>query len=527
MGIPSYYKKLTRTVKSLVSYHHPSSDIGWLFMDFNCMIYHCLHKEYLNNPNNTVFDTAWELRLIQTIVEYCLNVIKRVSPVIGVYIAVDGVVPMAKMRQQRLRRFIVKNEENEKKTEEKKTEEKKTEEKKTEEKDKWDKNAITPGTAFMQHLKLGLEKMIESHSGSQKWILSSSDEPGEGEHKIMAEWRKGLKGINYAVYGLDGDLIVLSILGRESCSLENHVWLFREEIQGGKMVYDSAGEEKFEWFSVDSLSDWIAAELCDISKKKAALLSYGFAMSVLGNDFLPRSMSLIIRDNGHNELLYCIRTIMLEGHTLIDDSNQISIEGITRLFDLLRQGEHARLVESLRKRESPPVWLQQIITPIPLTHEERGLLSEIGWQKRYLTQCLSVTNITDVCKEYLYGMQWIWAYYIGHTNDVCYNWFYTYSLPPLWEWLSEFSHSNSLPTFPDKVMIRAADIQPIEQLALVLPLRSWYLIPIGSKERRFPLLAPQYFPATFGFEKIGKNVEWEWEAKIPIPTIVELKAICG
>jgi 5'-3' exonuclease len=124
-------------------------------------------------------------------------------------------------------------------------------------------------------------------------------------------------------------------------------------------------------------------------------------------------------------------------------------------------------------------------------------------------------------------MQWIWAYYIGHTNDVCYNWFYTYSLPPLWEWLSEFSHSNSLPTFPDKVMIRAADIQPIEQLALVLPLRSWYLIPIGSKERRFPLLAPQYFPATFGFEKIGKNVEWEWEAKIPIPTIVELKAICG
>jgi 5'-3' exonuclease len=78
-----------------------------------------------------------------------------------------------------------------------------------------------------------------------------------------------------------------------------------------------------------------------------------------------------------------------------------------------------------------------------------------------------------------------------------------------------------------KVMVRASEIRPTEQLALVLPLKSWSLIPIGLKERRFPLRAPQYFPSTFGLEKIGKNVEWEWEAKIPIPTIVELKAIYG
>jgi 5'-3' exonuclease len=518
MGIPSYYKKLTRTVKGLVSYHHPSAEIGWLFMDFNCMIYHCLHKEYTLHPDNTVFDTAWELRLIQMITEYCLNVIKSVSAKNGVYIAVDGVVPMAKMRQQRLRRFSVKKEDSDD--------------------TKWDKNAITPGTAFMTRLKEGLEKMILTHCpASQKWILSSSDEPGEGEHKIMAEWRKmGSKGVNYAVYGLDGDLIVLSILGRESCSLENHVWLFREEIQGGKMVYDSSGEEQFEWFSIDLLSGWIVQELQSVkseAKSEAkALLSYCFAMSVLGNDFLPRSMSLIIRDNGHTELLRILSLILLEGGYLIDpQSHELSIHGIARLFDLLRQGEHGRLVESLLKRETPPVWLQQIITPIPLMHEERGLLPNAGWQKHYLTKCMSFTdtvdNINQICGNYLYGMQWIWAYYIGHTDNVCYNWFYPHSLPPLWEWLSTFLKGNYLPEFPARVMVRAADIQPAEQLALVLPLKSWSLIPIGRKERRFPLLAPYYFPSTFGLEKIGKNVEWEWEAKIPIPTIVELKAICG
>jgi 5'-3' exonuclease len=346
---------------------------------------------------------------------------------------------------------------------------------------------------------------------------------------MLAEWRKtGEKGVNYAVYGLDGDLIVLSILGRESCSLENHIWLFREEIQGGKMVYDSTGEEQFEWFSIDLLSGWIVEELeAKNEAKSKAILSYCFAMSVLGNDFLPRSMSLIIRDNGHTELLRILSLILSKGEYLIDPQNHsISIHGIARLFDLLRQGEHGRLVESLLKRETPPVWLQQIITPIPLMHEERGLLQEVGWQKHYLVKCMSLMDTNQICSEYLYGMQWIWAYYIGHTDTVCYNWFYPHSLPPLWEWLSDFLKGNHLPEFPMKVMVCASEIRPTEQLALVLPLKSWSLIPVGLKERQFPLRAPQYFPSTFGLEKIGKNVEWEWEAKIPIPTIVELKAIC-
>ena len=45
MGIPSYYKKLIDTVPGLVTKGHPSDNIQWLFMDFNCLIYHCLHRE--------------------------------------------------------------------------------------------------------------------------------------------------------------------------------------------------------------------------------------------------------------------------------------------------------------------------------------------------------------------------------------------------------------------------------------------------------------------------------------------------
>ena len=123
----------------------------------------------------------------------------------------------------------------------------------------WDRNAITPGTHFMTKLRLKLQSMISKH-GKKTWKLSSSDEPGEGEHKIIHEWRTGAYQGNFAVYGLDADLIVLSILGRESCSLSNQIWLFREVIQAGSMVYDETGEEQFEWFCIHALRDWLSLD---------------------------------------------------------------------------------------------------------------------------------------------------------------------------------------------------------------------------------------------------------------------------
>ena len=191
MGIPSYYKKLIDNIPGLVS--KDSKDIHWLFMDFNCLIYHCIDT-YTGNLDE------WEAQFIESIVTYCLKVIKIVNPK-GVFIAIDGVVPMAKMRQQRLRRF----------------------KSAWSKMDTWDKNAITPGTVFMSKLKRRLESMVSIH---ENWFLSSSDEPGEGEHKIIAEWRKGTYKGNFAVYGLDADLIVLSMLGHECYHLDN-IWLFR------------------------------------------------------------------------------------------------------------------------------------------------------------------------------------------------------------------------------------------------------------------------------------------------------------
>lgn len=553
MGIPSYYKKLIDTVPGLISKNVgcsvansvASSDassvdsIQWLFMDYNCLIYHCLHRH--DTPVYAVDNESWEEEFLECVVKYTMKVIKKVSPKQGVFIAVDGVVPMAKMRQQRLRRFksiwLTQHPEcgdcgdcggangaNKGPV--------------------WDRNSITPGTEFMKKLRKRLELMIRTE-GKKTWVLSSSDEPGEGEHKIIAAWRSGNYMGNFAVYGLDADLIVLTILGRELCGFDNKVWLFREEVNAGKMSYDAAGEEIFEWFSINALSDWLAAENNDsTAQRHIFILNYCFAMSILGNDFLPGSLGLKIREDGHSELLDIIRTLTRDNIALVDpETLHVSYEGLKTLFTVLSVNEESRIQKYIHKKQmiargaigrGDAIKLGD--NNWPLAHIEENVLVGTNkhllpnWKETYLTQFFNgltynKSTINRVCNDYLYGIQWIWAYYSGMYQNVCFNWFYAFNLPPLWSWLKDYLNESAvLPEFPEKVLVRAADIRPVEQLVLVLPLESWSLIPPCS-EKRLPQLAPQFYPSSFSFESVGKRYFWECESMIPLLSILELKGI--
>jgi hypothetical protein len=157
----------------------------------------------------------------------------------------------------------------------------------------------------------------------------------------------------------------------------------------------------------------------------------------------------------------------------------------------------------------------------PLSQIEYWLLDP-NWQQLYWKGADPV----EVCQEYLKGIKWIWSYYT--TGDVCYNWFYPYSLPPLWSSLVQMgrdsAESYKIVRLHTPPLVQAEAIKPVEQLCLVLPLASWSLIP-DSPQKKFPLLAPQFFPSSFVFEAVGKRFFWECEPLIPIPTIVELKAL--
>ena len=560
MGIPSYYRQLLQDVPELVIKQHPTDALSWLFMDYNGLIYHCLQHADVP-PYSEENREEWETAFLEIVVSSTLWMIRQVAPTVGVFLAMDGVVPMAKMRQQRLRRFTsvwLRTHDASQKQEPEKAE--KAE--KAEKTDRWDTNAITPGTVFMTRLRQRLERMIREH-GTATWHLSSSDEPGEGEHKILSAWRTGAYQGSVAVYGLDADLIVLSLLGMETAG-RSQVWLFREvetrasphpspirtsgtdshpshgasagSREMSVVVENSCASPQeggvgcaptMEWFSVHALRSWLIREVAPASHRNF-LLSYMMAMSFLGNDFLPRSIGLTLRQEGHSVLIDALHLLLSQGTSLVcPDTLEIREDGLLRLLRMFASQEETHIAHALFQKQRQARYVDRV--PLgdkdwPLTQNEEAFLLRgkdtlvPGWQELYRTTFFPGQERSRICSEYLYGIQWNWAYYTGRYEEVCFNWYYPFTLPPLWTWLCV----ETCPSFPGTVQVRVTDIRPVEQLAAVLPLESWGLIP-PCAERSLPLLAPYWFPTSFSFHSVGKRFFWECEAMIPIPSIMEVK----
>ena len=132
---------------------------------------------------------------------------KFVSPTDMMYIAVDGTAPLAKVIQQRKRRYkseldtFMKNELKLKFG--------------LTINDSWSNTTITPGTEFMEDLHQYLLNHYKSRSQEQKkikYIYSSYHTPGEGEHKILQHIKHNTEiDDEIVIYGLDADLIFLAM----------------------------------------------------------------------------------------------------------------------------------------------------------------------------------------------------------------------------------------------------------------------------------------------------------------------------
>jgi 5'-3' exonuclease len=472
-------------------------------MDFNCLIYHTLRRL---EPYAKANQVVWEQQFLQEIGTYTKKVVAEVKPTKGVYIAVDGVVPMAKMRQQRLRRFksswLTANG---------------LAEGQVAGQERWDTNAITPGTVFMASLKKMLEGLCRSKRG---WSLSSSDEPGEGEHKVMAKIRETGPGLTHAVYGLDADLIVLSLLTQNTLKAsgkEASLWLFREQVEEGSMVRDAFGEEQFQWFSINGLRDVISENI--------PIRDYCCAMSFLGNDFLPSSLGLKMREDGHDVLMDLLVIMKEKGLRLVSEDDSIDPKGLMELLRLLSLSEENRIEQFVKRKLSQGrAYINLLLGDLnwALAQKEEACLLQDGhlrsdWTKVYRDKFLEGTERVATCQVYMQGLHWIWDYYRG--KEICYNWYYAWDLPPLWSELVEFKGSHEVP-----LVVKGSDILPVEQLCLVLPPASWHLIPT-LKHRTLMQKAPYLFPKSFHFESVGKRWFWECEAKIPIPSIQEVKVL--
>ncbi|GET87674.1 5'-3' exonuclease, putative [Leishmania tarentolae] len=100
MGVPKFAAWLTRKYPSLVLDRCPDNVHG-LYIDLNGLIHPCCHDEH--DPSVASRTHEEKLRSICLAIE---TLVVTVRPRHVLYIAIDGVVPRAKMNQQRARRYM-------------------------------------------------------------------------------------------------------------------------------------------------------------------------------------------------------------------------------------------------------------------------------------------------------------------------------------------------------------------------------------------------------------------------------------
>jgi 5'-3' exoribonuclease 1 len=531
MGIPSYFYQIVRQYGERF-FGKGAPRVGRLFLDLNCCIHGCKNRvlSKWEGPVNEHFENQVIQEVIHTIERFC----KETSPTELLWIAVDGVVPLAKMRQQRERRLRA--------IETKNRIVKLYEQYGRSQKPQWDSNAITPGTPFMLRLcdtvRTSLPK-IQKGCGVKKVAMNGVRNPGEGEQKIFAYMRDHpgeTAEYEDIVYGLDADLIILSILQSTNPSQKSPIGLLREQQAFGSLVKNEEGEDVLLRFKVGEFGSILPREWGGGhpgAYPGSLLRDYIILMSLMGNDFVPHTPSLTFRSEGVERLLDAYRAV---GVAIVNEDLSICWEALASVLERLVDHEqpvlkndeetHLKIRGRILRGQVP---FRHAVVEDPLEQEILAMdwehlrwnhtirVHTKGWQQRYYDKMAGKkgvwtnTKIMVQCitKEYQKAVYWCWEYYRG--NSVCGNWYYPYVSGPLLEDIVKELRVKKELVFPDSVPL---DRIPVDaQLVNVLPPESHHCL--SQEAIKFAKECMDLYPVGYDMWSYGKRHDWEREGFLP------------
>jgi len=490
MGIPSYFSYIIKNYSNIIRnlqyftsqykfrFHH-------LYMDCNSIIYDAVYALDKQRKEQNMSDADFELAIINNVIKSINDYIALINPTETVFIAFDGVAPFAKMEQQRTRRYKSAFQSN--------VSFENGEPKQT----GWNTSAITPGTAFMEKLSNKIDyhfKHAEKQYNVKQMIVSCTNQPGEGEHKLFAKLREPAH-INdtVAVYGLDSDLIMLSIFHLKYCK---NIYIFREApefLKSSIPVKVRGNENEPHFLDIQHLATSISSEMKCKCEDPQRIYDYVFLCFLLGNDFLPHFPAMNIRTHGINALLDIYR-LCIGNHAdrfFISKLNcKIQWKNVGIFISAIAKREHEFLMneyfvrDKFDKRFYPETTVeekQDFLLNIPTIYraEEKYICpNEPMWESRYyktLFHCnREPDKIKQICMNYLEGLEWTFKYYSNGCPS--WKWKYNYHYPPLFVDLCKY-----IPHFEmDFINISPNNNKPFlpeTQLSYVLAGQNLYLLP--------------------------------------------------
>jgi 5'-3' exonuclease len=428
MGIPYYFISLIRAHKNVVSRVRAKLQPDILAVDFNCLIHNYME----------------DARPIESVVEALLKLLDETCQPKLLYIAMDGLVPYGKIVQQRYRRFRT-----------------------PEGTPVFDRNQISPGTPYMKELDQAVRARLP-HA-----VVSSTDLPGEGEHKLFV-WMKTLSPAhrqNTVVYGLDADLILLSLTQTALCP---QLWLLRE---------NPSFQSKVEGFSVLSVHS-LAGVLPIPAHRYVALCVLCF-----GNDFMPPRGMFSLREGGHERAVEC--------YLQAGSPNLMTAEGRQAFLRAAATQEIKVYQQKIGARQNPA---------------ERAILSTDAkhFEQRYNLHILDgVDDTRQVVQAFWKTFHWT-LHYFFENECLDWNWVYPYAEAPLVSQIVRYE--ESVPTWSGL----APHFTVTKQLQFILPQTS-----LRRAHKRV------MFPDEFYNEETDTRIpwmrkfQWECEPRISLPIKTE------
>lgn len=477
MGIPAYFKWIVRKHRSAIKTFEESKWlVDNLYVDANSTIYDGVRMSAFSN------DRQFENDVIKFACERIASYAAILRPKECLYIAFDGVAPIAKLEQQRSRRFKTQFDTDIREALGIKVT-----------KTAWSTANITPGTAFMNTLTKKVEDYFRRHKTSAKTVIvAGSEVPGEGEHKIfeMIRTEQRHREQTTVCYGLDADLIMLAL---HHLQYAPRIGLYRETPEFIKSIDSSLNPNYSYLLDIPAVAEAITCELNegnDIKNESQRRRMYDYIVMCffLGNDFLPHFPSLNIRGNGIKLMTTAYKETLTEDGNLTNEQG-IRWRGMRGFIRRLADKERDSIIQEGKDREKQALRLPPLrkgetkeeatLDAVPIL--DRGVelfinANEDGWRSRYYDVLFDIKpteeRIRHICLNYAEGLEWTLKYYSTGCAD--WEWKYKYHYPPL---LSDLF--NYVPYFDCELVPQKPPkpLPPLVQLSYVLPSKSLSLLP--------------------------------------------------
>lgn len=568
MGVPGFFASLYKKYSNkkfvfskldfmvekndpnLLNYEYDISSIDELYLDTNCLIHPVCFKVFNENQSLSITNpNKLEEKMIKEVIIYIEKLINYINPSKLVYIAIDGVAPMAKIKHQRLRRFksVIDNDIKEDIAKKHNVEYFRP----------WNNSAITPGTEFMEKLTRSIINYCNIKKQNNllnenkiQYIFSSANTSGEGEHKILQHIKlTSNNNLVRIIYGLDADLLYLAMASEQS-----KIYLLREITE----FQNINSSDEFCFVSIDIMKECVYNTMIEnikfdnlASYQINFIQDYIFMGFLLGNDFLPALPSVNLSITGKNlsglEILIRVYqdTFILINENKINSEYEflisknpikISYDFLLELFRALSGEEETYWKNRYKyKKFIPPCHkndqynielhrLENLMFKIPDLFElGKDNVNFLESKKKYYSYYYNedYNLIKNSIYDYFQALYWTSYYYFDTCPD--YIFFFNYHKLPfisdIFEWmLSNKEKIDKIKSFYPKINNNLNLIHPLQQLFMVLPIQSSYLLPFKFKKIMTSIEMEDYFPRKINqdFQLINKY----WQA-LPEINIIE------